>query len=149
MKLSKEDNNFCNAAEYEFHKYSESGELLRMMNILQSSCHGRALASGWHHDLDTGERKADTIDLALANICKMHGELSEAQEGVRKGIMDQHLTHRPNSEVEYADTIIRIFDEAGRSGLDVVGAILEKMAYNMIRSDHKISSRQESGGKKS
>ena len=50
-------------------------------------------------------------------------------------------------EVELADTVIRIMDYAGRWGLDIGGAIMEKLEYNKNRADHKIENRKL-GGKK-
>jgi len=56
-----------------------------------------------------------------------------------------------NSEVTGAsfpaDAIIRIADLAGYLGLDLDGAIKEKMAYNAKREDHKIENRSAPGGK--
>lgn len=66
-------------------------------------------------------------------IALMHSELSEALEGHRKGLQDSHLPERTSLEVELADTVIRIMDFAGAHGLDVAGALLEKLAYNRSR----------------
>ena len=77
----------------------------------------------------------------------MHSELSEAMEGERKKLMDDHLPHRPMPEVEMADAVIRIMDYCGRWGYDIGGAILEKMEYNRNRADHKIENRVKEGGK--
>ena len=77
----------------------------------------------------------------------MHSELSEAMEGVRKNQMDDHLPHRKMEEVELADCVIRILDYAGAYGLDVFGAIAEKVEYNKKRQDHKIENRKKGNGK--
>jgi hypothetical protein len=68
-------------------------------------------------------------------------------EGFRKGLMDDKLTHRPMLEVELADAVIRIFDLAGGIGLDVAGAIAEKLLVNATREDHKLENRVKAGGK--
>ena len=81
-------------------------------------------------------------------LCMVHSEVSEAMEGARKGINDDHLTHRPMLEVELADAVIRIFDMAGGLNLDVAGAISEKLAYNANRADHKRENREKDGGKR-
>lgn len=98
----------------------------------------------WWQDPATGlpieRNKGELIALA-------HSELSEALEGVRKGIMDDKLPHRLMEEVELADCLIRIFDYAGAFGLDLEGAYREKMAYNAQRADHTHEARLAEGGK--
>jgi NTP pyrophosphatase (non-canonical NTP hydrolase) len=99
----------------------------------------------WWTDLDTGFRiERNKAEL----ICLMHSELSEAMEGERKDLMDDHLPHRKMVEVELADCLIRIFDYAGAYGLDLEGAYQEKMTYNRTRADHTPEARRATGGKK-
>lgn len=50
-------------------------------------------------------------------------------------------------EVELADAVIRIADLAGGLGLDLGGAIAEKLAFNAVRPDHKPEARAVAGGK--
>lgn len=99
----------------------------------------------WWHDLNTGEKlernKGEMIAL-------MHSELSECLEGERKNIMDSHLPHRRNAEVELADLFIRALDYCGAFGYDIDGAIAAKRAYNRNRADHKKEARLAPGGKK-
>lgn len=119
---------------------------------LTLNCHGLAKASGWWTDLATG---ADTTSQAgePANVnipeklCLIHSEISEAMEGHRKGLMDDKLPHREMLEVELADAVIRIFDLAGGLGMDVAGAIAEKLVFNAERADHKPENRMKEGGK--
>lgn len=63
----------------------------------------------------------------------MVSELSEAMEADRKDLMDDKLTHREGFEVELADCVIRIMDAGGGFGLDLEGAISEKLEYNTSR----------------
>ena len=81
-------------------------------------------------------------------LCLIHSEISEAMEGERKDLMDDHLPHRKMAEVELADAIIRILDYGGAFGYDIEGAINEKMEYNKYRADHKRENRSKDGGKK-
>lgn len=120
------------------------GLVLGNLNHHSHVCHEEN--KQWWVDLETGEYSTDRNKGEL--ICLMHSELSEAMEGVRKGLMDDKLPHRKMEEVELADCLIRIFDYAGGFGLDLDGAFSEKMAYNKERADHKIENRKLPGGKK-
>ena len=99
----------------------------------------------WWQDVNTGERIARNRGELLALI---HSEISEALEGERRGLMDDHLPHRRMAEVELADAIIRILDYAAGFGYDIDGAFIEKMEYNRTRKDHSPSERANAGGKK-
>ena len=105
---------------------------------LQERIHSGNIKAGWYDN----PREDGTI------LCLIHSEISEAMEGVRKGLQDDHLPHRPMVEVELADAVIRILDYAGFKGLDVAGAIFEKLHYNAHRADHKRENREKDGGKK-
>lgn len=85
--------------------------------------------------------------LIPTKISLMHSELSEALEGMRKGIADNHLAQYPMEAVEYADTIIRILDVCGYKGYDIGAIIIEKLTYNATREDHKREVRAAPGGK--
>lgn len=112
-------------------------------------CHGRAYKAGWWKNLETGEDLKETQNFSVPEkLCLIHSEVSEALEGYRKGLPDDHLSHRPSIEVELADAIIRICDLAGGLNLDLEGALWEKLEYNANRADHKISNRISDGGKK-
>lgn len=112
------------------------------LNQLSIWCHDANI--NWWKDLETGNLK-DRNNGEL--IALMHSELSEGLEAIRKDKMDDHLPHRKGIEVELADCLIRIFDFAGARKLDLGSAVLEKMAYNRARQDHKLEQRKTSGGK--
>lgn len=116
---------------------------------LQESVYQQNLAAGWWTDLNTGKvkEKGDITEI-LAKLALVHSEVSEALEGARKGLMDDKLPNRPMIEVELADAIIRILDLCGHEGLDLAGAIQDKLLYNAHRSDHKMENRLKDGGKK-
>ena len=108
------------------------------VNMLVDICHGLAKEAGWHDK----HREVGTM-LAL-----IHSEVSEALEGFRKDLNDDHLTNRKMAEVELADAVIRIFDLAGAQGFDLGGALVEKLKYNQKRQDHKKENREAKNGKK-
>jgi NTP pyrophosphatase (non-canonical NTP hydrolase) len=124
-------------------------------NYLMNVCHQASLTAGWWNDLKTGTdfaqecRDGTRLGRAIVaeKLCLTHSEISEAMEGHRKGLMDDKLPHRPMIEVELADAMIRIADLAGALGLDLGGAISEKMSYNAVRPDHKPEARMADGGK--
>lgn len=116
----------------------QSGEIQKSISLLQHICYSLSKEAGWHDN----PREDGTM------IALIHSEISEALEGIRKNLNDDHLPSRKMVEVELADAIIRIMDYAGSRGLDVAGAIVEKLEYNQQRQDHKKENRMQEGGKK-
>lgn len=115
------------------------------INQMSTVVHARNVVAGWWSDLATGEPKDRNVPELL---CLIHSEISEGMEGHRKNLMDDKLPHRPMLEVELADAVIRIFDLAGAGDMDLGGAIVEKLAFNASREDHKRETRAAEGGKK-
>lgn len=129
------------------------GELLCACKVLQTYIHNANKEAGWWTNLKTGEDlttvpgeepKRNVGEL----LCLVHSEISEALEAARKGLNDDKLTHRPGLEVELADAMIRIFDMAGGMGMDLAGALVEKLMYNATRADHKVENRLAENGKR-
>lgn len=116
-----------------------------MLNNLSKEIHDDNVKKGWWTDLSTGLPLERNVG-ELLMLCV--SEISEAMEGARKNLKDDKLPHRDMFEVELADTLIRIFDIAGKYNLDLDGAIKEKREYNDRREDHKLENRQKENGKK-
>ena len=127
---------------------------------LQAACHGAAYTAGWWTHTKSGYNLKRVVSkpegpleellagaLIAQKLCLIHSEVSEGMEGARKNLPDDKLPHRSMLEVELADAIIRAFDLAGAMGMDLGGAIAEKMAFNAVRPDHKAEVREANGGK--
>lgn len=140
---------YFDTEEEAFDKIKEYKKLHSMLgeevNKLRDLCYNESFKAGWHTNLETGElierNKGEMIAL-------IHSEISEAMEGERKDLMDDHLPQRKMAEVEMADAVIRIMDYCGRWNYDIGGAIVEKIEYNRNRADHKLENRVKNGGKK-
>lgn len=118
-------------------------ELRCNVNNLVAHAHGAATKAGWWDNTDIkGDRH-----VVPAKLCLIHSEISEAMEGHRKNLNDDKLPHRKMVEVELADAMIRIADLAGAMGLNLGAAVVEKLAYNAQRPDHKRENRALEGGK--
>lgn len=122
------------------------------LDTAQTICHGLAAHSGWWLDTETGEDvrtwPKKFLNLWIASkLMLVVTEVAEAMEGHRKDLPDDKLPHRRMLEVEMADAVIRILDLSGGLGFDVAGAIIEKLAFNQQRPDHKLEHRKAEGGK--
>ena len=112
-------------------------EIAEAAETLTHYCHGIAKQCGWWDD--SSKRNIPTLLMLCVS------ELAEAMEGDRKNRMDDHLPDRKMLEVELADCIIRIFDMGRGLGLDIPGAMAEKLSYNTQRADHKPAVRADGG----
>lgn len=127
----------------------EVARIMDSLTHLQQIVYRGNVDAGWWKNISTGvAHPRGDVTLILSKLALVHSEVSEAVEGVRKGLMDDHLKERPMAEVELADAIIRALDLAGHEGWDLAGAIIEKLYYNAQRADHKIENRLAEGGKK-
>lgn len=127
---------------------SKEPQDIKTLTGLLREAHERAVTSGWWGEYNENADPVFRRYWVAAKIALVHSEVSESLEAFRKDAMDDHLPHRKGIEVEFADAIIRMFDLAGGLGLDLEGAIVEKMAYNSQRADHKSAVRGMTGGKK-
>ena len=143
----EEAKHWCEYTHYasKMQPYVKPTTLADAVNILVDACHGASVKGGWWHDLATGEPLQRN---KLEMIALIHSEVSEAVEGVRKSINDDHLPQYPMEDVEMADALIRIFDYIGGHKLRSSDALVDKLAYNANRADHKPENRAKDGGKK-
>lgn len=123
-----------------------------LATIINETCrllHDYNLDKGWweYYFGGNGSKSKDAAHEVGAKMALIHSEISEALEGFRRSENDSHIPTRPAVEVELADACIRIFDLAGRLGLDLGGAIVEKQLYNEIRADHMLEVRAGANGK--
>ncbi len=124
------------------------------VDVLVAQCHDAAAKAGWWTDLGTGGSLRGFYVPGVTppvnvgeRLMLIVSELAEGMEGARKGRMDDHLPLRPMLEVELADAVIRIADLAGGLGLDLGGAVADKLDYNRQRADHTLAARRAVGGK--
>ena len=82
------------------------------MNLveLQNKIHAQNKELGWWDE----PRPFSTF------VCLFHSELSEAMEGDRKGLMDDHLPQYPMASVEVADFVIRVLDWYGSVDVGII-----------------------------
>lgn len=113
------------------------------INRLVNYCFNQSHTAGWWDGVRSGDPFVQGTKLMLIVT-----ELAEAMEGMRKGKMDDHLPHRRMMEVELADAVIRICDLAGALNMDLGGAVMEKLQYNLTRADHQRENRAKDDGKK-
>lgn len=127
---------------------TERSQLRIGIGQLVRTCHGDSKSAGWWNDLNTGEPLPLTQERVGDKLMLIVTEIAEAKEGHRKDLMDTHLIDRKMIEVELADAVIRIADLAGVLGLDLAGAVIDKIIYNANRPDHKLENRRAANGKK-
>jgi len=77
------------------------------LNEMANVTHKNNIDVGWWDDYN--RPLTETLMMVIS-------EVSEALEGARKNIIDDHLPHRKMYEVELADALIRLIDLGGRYG---------------------------------
>jgi len=112
-------------------------------------CHQASYNNGWWHDPDTGKELPTTGFLGAHVIgCKIGligSEVSEIMEGHRKQKMDDKLPDYEAADVEIVDTIIRLFDLAGKRKTPLTEIYYKKMGFNDVRLDHQLDNRKAGG----
>lgn len=129
----------------------KADNILMGINQLIETAHTASANAGWWNDPETGEDLLSNPTYAkyvlATKMMLMVSETSEAMEGIRQNSMDDKLPHLTMEVCELADIMIRVADYAGKRNLDLAGAIVEKMKFNLTRPDHQITNRRKAGGK--
>lgn len=134
-------------AELLFGNAARTPGIAAAVQTLTEYCYGASHAAGWWFNPRTGVDSRSNPMCFSQKLMLIVSEVAEAMEGDRKGLMDDKLPHRPMREVELADALIHICDLAGAYGMDLGGAVEEKMAFNRVRPDHQLAARSGDGGK--
>lgn len=114
----------------------------RDFGAMMQAVHQQALNAGWWEGADSdSEDGGPTVAMIAEKLLMIHSEISEATEELRDDRlalwwrdMGEGKHEKPEGMVvELADAVIRIFDLCAFLGLDLLGCIRLKSAYNDTR----------------
>jgi NTP pyrophosphatase (non-canonical NTP hydrolase) len=106
---------------------------IRQVNAFSMEVHQNAINKGFYDGVEHDTPMIRQLRNS-ERIAQIHGELSEAFEGLRHGNPpDDKIPEFTSAEAELADAIIRILDFAAYRGYRVAEALIAKAAFNTTR----------------
>ncbi len=114
---------------------------LTTINELADAAHENAKSKGFHDGKDAGETDQEFV-IMHSNL--LHEEVTELFSAMRTGTFNERCDKADKmdelglpaltcAEEEYADIVIRVFDQCRRLGIDIEMAIQAKHGYNTTR----------------
>ncbi|MFN7817817.1 MAG: hypothetical protein ACK5OQ_16430 [Burkholderiales bacterium] len=93
-------------------------DVAKAASTIEQVCHGASRAAGRWNDLRTGEELIDSPHIVGEKLMLIVSDAAGMGRRM-KGRSDDNLPHRLMTEVELADTVIRIADLTGALGVDI------------------------------
>lgn len=113
------------------------------INRIAGICHQEMSGNGRWRPSPSRPMKELGANSVLEKFAFLHRSLGDAMTGHCKQLPDRHLKNRRMVEGELADVMIRLGDLAGQLGIDLGGAVAEKLEFN--RGREKELSRSSTG----